>query len=628
MNKKIIGFLVVTLLTVTAFSSIGIIGKRLYEQGENKAFILLESFGDGHFCRCDDNTTSSEIVANDEFNNKMNGTETRIFNGKIEKEIFKEIEETENKILKVDRIIGERYVKYWEHEVNGFQIKGDYILLHKDINTDKIIEYKRIWTDINLSYLENNKFETENYFWEKRLVFPDRNDTNEFYTFYDTIDYPINCWEVRHDDGTTILYDLNGSEIGYGIPAPSEKGFAMSGDCNGGSDCRSAWRRNAEKYFNHWCTSVVSKGLPTPHEISSYVQDPDVTFFYELSHGNSTGFQADKKGSYYSSYRLRNDMANRQPMKFAFIGSCEGMRNTGPGTFSYEFRKGHTNGTVTVGYVGMSACPGWSVSLEWQNSMFYKMSRGKTVRKAFYEACAYYPTIANCVKFVGDPNLKVKNNPPSPPEKPSGNSLGIPNASYFYSTTTFDPDRDSIYFLFNWGDNTSSEWIGPYLSGETEADSHTWTTQGTYTIRVKAKDINGLESEWSDPLTVVIYSGVNQPPNKPSIPAGSTSGKPGTPYTYTTSTIDLDGDQIYYEFVWGDGTTSNWLGPYASDELCEAFNTWSKIGNYEIKVRARDTKLAYSEWSDPLAVSMPRNKIVTNSLFQWFLEQFPILQNF
>ena len=118
----------------------------------------------------------------------------------------------------------------------------------------------------------------------------------------------------------------------------------------------------------------------------------------------------------------------------------------------------------------------------------------------------------------------------------------------------------------------------------------------------------------------------NSPPNKPPTPAGSTSGKPGTPYTYTTSTIDLDGDQIYYEFAWGDGTTSNWLGPYASDELCEAFHTWSKRGNYEIKVRARDIKLAYSDWSDSLAISMPKNKMVSyNSLFLRFLEQFPIL---
>ena len=114
----------------------------------------------------------------------------------------------------------------------------------------------------------------------------------------------------------------------------------------------------------------------------------------------------------------------------------------------------------------------------------------------------------------------------------------------------------------------------------------------------------------------------NNPPNKPLTPSGSTSGKPGIAYTYTTSTIDPDGDQIYYEFAWGDGTTSNWLGPYASDEPCEAFHTWSKRENYEIKVRARDTKFAFSEWSDPLSVSMPKSKPYTDRPFLQFLDQF------
>jgi len=116
-------------------------------------------------------------------------------------------------------------------------------------------------------------------------------------------------------------------------------------------------------------------------------------------------------------------------------------------------------------------------------------------------------------------------------------------------------------------------------------------------------------------------STANSPPNKPSTPSGSNSGKPLIAYTYKTKTIDIDGDQIYYEFDWGDGTTSNWLGPYASDELCEAVHTWSKKENYEIKVRARDTKFAYSEWSDSLSVSISKNKQASNPFFFHFLEK-------
>ena len=61
--------------------------------------------------------------------------------------------------------------------------------------------------------------------------------------------------------------------------------------------------------------------------------------------------------------------------------------------------------------------------------------------------------------------------------------------------------------MFDWGDDTSSNWVGPYDSGVVGEASHVWTDAGEYDIRVKAKDINGSESDWSIPLTVTIIKG-------------------------------------------------------------------------------------------------------------------------
>jgi hypothetical protein len=83
------------------------------------------------------------------------------------------------------------------------------------------------------------------------------------------------------------------------------------------------------------------------------------------------------------------------------------MKQTGPGTLSYELRKGELNGTVTIGYVGMGHCPNWVDSLYWQDFMFQKIDNGYTIKKAFDRACAYYPKLENYVKFVGDINLKI-----------------------------------------------------------------------------------------------------------------------------------------------------------------------------------------------------------------------------
>ncbi|KAA0001749.1 MAG: hypothetical protein FE048_04960, partial [Thermoplasmata archaeon] len=226
--------------------------------------------------------------------------------------VLEEIEKTGDKILIVDKLIGDRHVKYWEHVVDGIYVKGDYILLHIDIESNDIVEYQRNWTDITLSFESgNDSFEPKNYFWKKMVVFLDEGDLNNFYSFYGKIEYPIICWEVRHTDGTTILYDLEGKEIGYGVPTPYEKGFSLNGyDKDVGPDCWKSWRLNADKWFKRWCNSTVSLASPTPSTISSYVRDEDVTYFFELAHGSSYNFRADKEGSTYSSSRLRSDMIN------------------------------------------------------------------------------------------------------------------------------------------------------------------------------------------------------------------------------------------------------------------------------------------------------------------------------
>ena len=97
----------------------------------------------------------------------------------------------------------------------------------------------------------------------------------------------------------------------------------------------------------------------------------------------------------------------------------------------------------------------------------------------------------------------------------------------------------------------------------------------------------------------------NNPPNKPARPSGETNGKTGTQYLYTTSTTDVDGDHVYYMWDWGDGTTSDWLGPFASGATATATYSWTEQGTYSIKVKARDIHGDESGWSDPLSVTMP-----------------------
>jgi len=100
--------------------------------------------------------------------------------------------------------------------------------------------------------------------------------------------------------------------------------------------------------------------------------------------------------------------------------------------------------------------------------------------------------------------IKVENVPPNRPERPQGEANGHINENYTYSTSTIDSNGDEIYYMWDWGDNTTTGWIGPFNSGETVKMNHTWKEKGTYMVRVKAKDVSGKESPWSDPMVVTM----------------------------------------------------------------------------------------------------------------------------
>jgi hypothetical protein len=92
--------------------------------------------------------------------------------------------------------------------------------------------------------------------------------------------------------------------------------------------------------------------------------------------------------------------------------------------------------------------------------------------------------------------------PPFKPSPPQGPDQGRIGRQYTYTTSTNDTNNDPIYYLFDWGDGNDSGWIGPYFSGEVAEASHTWSAAANYSIRVKARDAMGLESEWSDQVPV------------------------------------------------------------------------------------------------------------------------------
>jgi hypothetical protein len=112
--------------------------------------------------------------------------------------------------------------------------------------------------------------------------------------------------------------------------------------------------------------------------------------------------------------------------------------------------------------------------------------------------------------------LITQNQPPLKPSRPSGPSTGKPGTPYSYTTSTTDPEVYPVAYGWDWnGDGTVDQWDDNngnyYPSGQTISTSHTWTVKGTYSIKVKAKDIHGNEGSWSDPLSVTMPLGYQSP---------------------------------------------------------------------------------------------------------------------
>ena len=190
------------------------------------------------------------------------------------------------------------------------------------------------------------------------------------------------------------------------------------------------------------------------------------------------------------------------------------------------------------------------------------------------------------------------------------------------STTTYRNQDGSLFF-------------GIVLNEE----GRSWINKrGTTTLVLRSdNDIDGIDSgdsEWvsfysreSDgygPELTVQYE-INHPPNTPNHPSASKTGR--NSYNFQTWATDRDGDNVYFKWDWGDGTTSNWCGPYQSGATAGKTHTYNTGGGYSVKVKAKDdpdgdgdhSDGLVSEWSSKISLSKPKqfsNDLVINLLIE------------
>jgi len=97
----------------------------------------------------------------------------------------------------------------------------------------------------------------------------------------------------------------------------------------------------------------------------------------------------------------------------------------------------------------------------------------------------------------------IENQPPGSPLVNGTPALAV-GFDGKYTAVSNDNELDPVYYRWDFGDGNMTSWFGPYESGEPMTIRYNWSIEGTFPVRVKAKDITQLESEWSDPLLVTV----------------------------------------------------------------------------------------------------------------------------
>lgn len=127
-----------------------------------------------------------------------------------------------------------------------------------------------------------------------------------------------------------------------------------------------------------------------------------------------------------------------------------------------------------------------------------------------------------------------------------------------------------------------------------------------YYWKVIARDEQGSSS--NGPLWTFTTNDCDfDPPDKPS---GPTRARHRHRYEYTTKIMNQNQDGFYYNFSWGDGNYSGWLGPYNNNERVRAEYQWEQPGTYQVQARARFMNSAQTfngwttGWSEPLTVEV------------------------
>lgn len=178
-------------------------------------------------------------------------------------------------------------------------------------------------------------------------------------------------------------------------------------------------------------------------------------------------------------------------------------------------------------------------------------------------------------------------------------TLSQPTTTSHTYTETFELGPGDLYTKQIYVD--FSKLGQPPTSGDTDNDgvpNHLDNCPNTYNPLQQDSDGDGIgdacEQAPSPPIPPLPPD--NHVPTA-SQPIGLSTGEVDTTYTFTTNTYDQDGDTVYCNWNYDDGTITS--GGSSTTQ-----HSWSIAGTYYIRVKPRDAKGLWGVWSPYHAITI------------------------
>jgi len=249
-------------------------------------------------------------------------------------------------------------------------------------------------------------------------------------------------WVGKLSDDVYVLLSPDGEIVGWMIlpkRAVSVSGFY--GDaCNGECPPCAGWcnlAKDFKSYFEKWCSSPEAvvwgmcpkydyktgtedctnsgycKSYISSSDFENAIKDHKCKFYACIAHGSyGAAWLGNEQGTHiyicsisagWCDLAIESLLADRDRMRFTFLGHCGAMNSTGENTFEYAFRKGRSEKTTVIGLKDTNDTS-WAAFHQWYPTFLKDLdeNRDKKIGDAYEDACDSYPDIIGHIDITGD----------------------------------------------------------------------------------------------------------------------------------------------------------------------------------------------------------------------------------